>query len=169
MTLPEPIAGRPIVQVALVVRDLDAALTRYASVLGPSAWRCFTFGSAMHATVEYRGVPADFTVRLALNDSQPQVELVQPLEGRSVHHDWLEQRGEGLHHVGIVVDSVAEAVEAMAAAGHPVIQAGTGFGEDGDGAYAYFDVLPDLGLTVEVFEPPARLRGPAVAWPGDSS
>ena len=45
------------------------------------------------------------------------MELIQPLEGDSIHRDWLAERGEGLHHVGVVVPSIARAVESMAALG----------------------------------------------------
>jgi hypothetical protein len=151
---------RPIAQLAVVVRDLDAALDHYASVLPGRTWRCFTFSSARHTTVEYRGRPASFSVRLALDDRSPQLELVQPLDGDGVHHEWLGERGEGLHHVGIVVDSVADTVRQMTEAGYAVLQAGTGFGADGDGAYAYFDTIGALGLIVEAFEPPRTLGEP---------
>jgi catechol 2,3-dioxygenase-like lactoylglutathione lyase family enzyme len=158
--------ARPIVQVAVVVRDLDAALERYSTLLPGRTWRCFTFAAATHATAEYRGGPTTFAARLALDDGTPQVELVQPLAGESIHRDWLEERGEGIHHVGIVVDSVAEAVRQMADAGYPVVQGGTGFGAAGDGAYAYFDTTDSLGTIVEVFEPPASLGEPeAVVGP----
>ena len=43
-----------------------------------------------------------------------------------------------------------------------VIQSGSGFG---DGAYAYYDTERDLGLIVEAFEPPQRLRDPDYVWP----
>lgn len=162
--LAEAIAGRPVVQIGLVVRDLDVALERYAAVLGEGTWRCYSLSAATHATAEYKGGPTDFSVRLAFNDQSPHWELVQPLAGRSIHRDWLDEGGEGLHHLGITVESVADATKQMAQAGYPAIQAGTGFGADDDGSYAYFAALDGLGLLLEVFEPAARMRGPEVVW-----
>jgi catechol 2,3-dioxygenase-like lactoylglutathione lyase family enzyme len=161
----EAFAGRPIFQIAFVVADLEQGLERYSSVFGLERWRCYRFGASRHTSCEYRGGPTDFTARLALSDGLPQFELVEPGTGRSIHGDWLDERGQGFHHVGIVVDSVAEAVGQMARAGYPVIQAGSGFGAEGDGAYAYFDVH-DLGLVVEAVEPPATLGEPDFVWPG---
>lgn len=156
-----------IAQIAFVVSDIRAALGRYSRLLGPSSWRCYTFSASMHEQAEYHGVPAEFSALLALNDQSPQLELIQPLEGNSIHRDWLEEHGEGVHHVGVVVDSLAEEVAGMTEAGYPVIQSGSGFGAGGDGAYAYFDTAADLGVIVEAFEPPRSLPEPDFVWPGE--
>jgi methylmalonyl-CoA/ethylmalonyl-CoA epimerase len=157
--------GGRVVQVAIVVSDLDAALRRSAEIFGGDRWRCYTFGPfGQH---DYYGVPNRFSVRLALNDASPQVELIQPLEGQSIQRDWLEERGEGLHHIAVVVPSVAQAIEAMAELGYPLMQSGRGFGVggDGDGAYAYIDTTAALGLIVEAIEQPSSLPPPDAIWP----
>jgi catechol 2,3-dioxygenase-like lactoylglutathione lyase family enzyme len=159
--------GRPF-QIAFVVRDLDAALERYTRVLGGAPWRVFTFSAAIHREAAYRGRPTDFSVRLALNGTSPQYELIEPQRGPGVHQDWLDERGEGFHHVGVVVDSLEPAVERMTAAGYEAVQTGTGFGAAGDGTYAYFDTVRDLGFLVEAVEPvepPERRPDPDTVWP----
>ena len=72
------------------------------------------------------------------------MELIQPLEGASIHRDWLAERGEGLHHIGVVVPSVAQASEPWRRWATRSIQSGRGFGVggDGDGAFAYIDATP---------------------------
>lgn len=160
----EAILGGPIVQVALVVSDLDAALRRHDEIFGATRWRIHTFGP--HGRHEYYGRPTSFSLRLALNDESPQTELIQPLEGDSIHRDWLADGREGLHHVAFAVPSVAQAVESMAELGCPVMQAGTGFGArgDGDGAYAYIDATAALGVIVEPIEQPSSLPPPDAIW-----
>ena len=165
MSLPDPIAGGSIFQIAFVVESLTDALERYQTVLGPRSWRCYTFGARSHATCEYRGGPTDFSVQLALSDGSPQLELIEPVEGPSIHADWLDERGEGVHHLGVIVESVPRIVERMTAAGYEVVQAGSGFGEAGDGAYAYFDTWRDVGVSIEVVEPPDRLPNLDFVWP----
>jgi hypothetical protein len=64
----QAIAGRPIFQIAFVVRDFEQALERYSVVHGAAYWRCWTFGAEDH---EYRGHPTSFSSRLALNTSSP--------------------------------------------------------------------------------------------------
>jgi len=77
--------------------------------------------------------------------------------GPSIHADWLEQHGEGFHHVGYVVRSLDQTPAEMEAAGHPVIARIQPFGADGDGAAAYFDTADTLGFLVEAVEPPVRM------------
>src|SRR6516225_4358490 len=107
-----------VFQIAFVVRDLDAALERHTRVLGGAPWRCWTFSAAIHREAVYRGAPTDFSARLALNGTSPQFELIEPVRGPGVHQEWLERRGEGFHHLGVIVDSVAAASARMQAAGY---------------------------------------------------
>jgi hypothetical protein len=95
-----------------------------------------------------------------LNNRSPQFEVIQPLDGPSVHADWLEEHGDGFHHVGYVVRSLEQTTAEMEAAGHPAIARIHAFGADGDGAAAYFDTADALGFMVEAVEPPARMPPP---------
>jgi len=128
-------------------------------------------GAALHSARTSTGgpsteeVPTDFRARLALNDSEPQFELIQPLSGPGAHQEWLDTHGPGFHHVGIIVDSVATTTAEMNAAGYDTVMAGEGFGADGDGAYAYFDTTADLGFVIEAVEPPRAMPQPDFVWP----
>ncbi|HST25731.1 MAG TPA: VOC family protein [Gaiellaceae bacterium] len=161
----EALVGGELFQIAFVVRDLDAALERYTRILGGAPWRIFTFSAAIHREASYRGAATDFSVRLALNGTSPQCELIEPVRGAGVHAAWLEERGEGFHHVGVLVESVETTVERVAAAGFEAIQTGSGFGASGDGSYAYFDTAQELGFLVEAVEPPERMPDPDRIWP----
>jgi catechol 2,3-dioxygenase-like lactoylglutathione lyase family enzyme len=161
----EALVDGRLFQIAFVVRDLDEALVRYTQVLGGAPWRVFAFGGAIHREAAYRGAPTDFSVRLALNGTSPQYELIEPVRGPGVHGDWLVDRGEGFHHVGVLVESVDTASERMAAAGYEAVQTGSGFGADGDGRYAYFDTARALGFLVEAVEPPERMPDADSIWP----
>jgi catechol 2,3-dioxygenase-like lactoylglutathione lyase family enzyme len=155
-----PLVGGRVFQLAFVVADLDEALEQYTATLGGEPWRLFEISSSDFGSTTYRGWPAEFTCRLALNDASPQLELVQPVSGASAWDEWLRERGEGFHHFGVVVDSVDAVVERMGEAGHEPIQSGRGFGLDGDGAYAYFDMRGQSGWIVEAVEPPRRFLEP---------
>lgn len=161
----EILDGRPVDQIGIVVRDLERSLERYSRLWGGGPWRCYTYGPATVPTLTYRGEPGRFAVRLALGAGTPQLELLQPLEGPSIYHEWLEAHDEGLHHLGVFVDSIEEAVASMARAGYGVLQSGAGYGLDGDGGFAYFDTECDLGVVVEAIEVPQRRREPELVWP----
>jgi catechol 2,3-dioxygenase-like lactoylglutathione lyase family enzyme len=158
-------AGRPVGQVGIVVRDLDAALERYTREWGIAPWLCWTYGPETVPDLGYRGGPATYEMRIALCGNGPQVELVQPLQGPSIYHEWLDEHGEGLHHLGVHVPSLAEALDQMAGAGHEPVQWGRGYGERGDGGYAYFDVRPLLGIYLELIEIPKERIDPDSVYP----
>ena len=143
-------------QIAFVVRDLERAAREFDRKLSAGPWRGWVFGPQGQGR-EYRGLPAAWTLRLALNERSPQYELIQPLDGPSIHGEWLEEHGEGFHHVGYVVRSLAQTTAEMEAAGHPAIARIHSFGAAGDGAAAYYDTADTLGFLVEAVEPPSRM------------
>jgi methylmalonyl-CoA/ethylmalonyl-CoA epimerase len=159
------LGGRPVGQVGIIVRDLDRALERYSSLWGLGPWAGYLYGPATVPTLTYRGGPGRYSMRIALTGQSPQVELLEPLEGPSIYHEWLETRPEGLHHVGVYVESLPSALETMEAAGYDLLQSGSGYGLDGDGGYAYFDTVRDFGIIVEALEVPRRRRKPDFTWP----
>ncbi len=144
------VLGLDVAQVALVVRDLDAALASWTA-LGYGPWRVYQYGDNLKRR-RYRGGDGSFAMLLAVSDGSPQLELVQPLTGPSIYEDWLTERGEGLHHVGLVVeDDFDAAVQRLVDAGFPVIQAGD-FGPNHDGRFSYHDTQAALGLIVELVQ-----------------
>jgi hypothetical protein len=161
----EALAGRPVIQIGILVRELDRSMAAYSTLWGVGPWRVYTYGPKLLASQIYLGQPAEFSMALALAGGKPQLELIQPLEGPSVYTEWLERRGEGLHHLAVEVDSLEAVIREMEAAGYPMIQSGLGFGPDGDGGFAYFDTADELGLIVEAIEDAARIREPERVYP----
>jgi len=141
------------------VRDLERAARDFDTRLAAGPWRGWVFGPQGEGR-EYRGAPAEWTLRLALNGRSPQFELIEPLTGPSIHADWLAERGEGFHHVAYAVESLATVTAEMEAAGHPAIARIHSFGAAGDGDAAYYDTADALGFLVEAVEPPGRMPAP---------
>jgi hypothetical protein len=113
----------------------------------------------------YRDQHSQFSVRIAMNGASPQIELLQPLEGPSIYHEWLDRHGECLHHLAVYVESLDDAIESMTRAGYGPIQLGRGMGADGDGGFAYFDTERDFDLVLEAIEVPVRRREPELVIP----
>jgi methylmalonyl-CoA/ethylmalonyl-CoA epimerase len=148
-------------QVAFVVNDLAGAARDFDEMLGAGPWRGYVFDAGSVQGCTYRGEPAAWSSRLVLNDDRPQFELIEPVTGPSVHADWLSARGAGFHHLGYVVESIAETTAQMTVAGFPAIQTGHSFGADRDGVFAYYDTADALGFMIEAVEPPGALPEPA--------
>ena len=161
----DTLVGRPVGQIGIVVRDLESACRRYSALWQCGPWRVYTYGPAILAHQRYRGEPSSFSVRIALNPTSPQLELLQPLEGPSTYDEWLDRRGEGLHPLAVFVEDADEAISSFGAAGYEVLQEGRGFGAGGDGAFVYFDTEHDLGYLLEVVERPKSRREPELLIP----
>lgn len=97
---PEPL---PISQIAIVVADMDDALERYHRTLGWGPWNVYRHEPPTLHDTYLHGEPADYTMIGAETHVGPiVVELLQPLEGPSIYKEWLEEHGEGLHHIAVM-------------------------------------------------------------------
>ena len=155
---------RPVGQVGIVVRDVGEAVERYRRLWGARRWVQYTYGPELLRAQTFRGEASRSSIRLALCGEGPQLELIQPVTGPGTHAEWLEARGEGVHHLGFHVPSIEDAIREMTALGWAPIQTGLGTGAGGDGGFAYFDTTSDLGLIVEAIEVPTQRRTPERVW-----
>ena len=93
------------------------------------------------------------------------LELVQPLEGRSIWQEYLDARGPSLHHVAIYVDDFAPAAGEMDSRGWSAVQTGAGFGRSRDGEFAYYEHPLAVGIIVEVVRPPTERFAAELTYP----
>ena len=149
-TLEAPPEPYPISQIAIVVWDLDAALERYHRALGWGPWNIYRHEppSLHHTTL--RGEDVEYSMLGAECHVGPvDVELLQPLEGPSIYREWLEQRGEGLHHIACMKHTPEESdavKERFTAAGAPPLMGGR-IGETIE--FYYLDTEPLLKVIIE--------------------
>ncbi len=152
--------GRPG-QVAFIVPTIGEGIRMWgASGHTQAGWKVWTYGPDMVSNMTYRGCRSDHSMILAMSGVDPQIELIQPLDGPSIYHDWIRERGHGFHHFGLYVDDVDAVTPSMEDAGYPMVQSGRGMGADGSGAYAYFDTTDRLGIYLEAIEVPVLRRPP---------
>lgn len=154
----------PVGQVGIVVPDIRAAVDAYGRLFGVEDWLRYTYGPPFVPELRYRGECAAFTMHVALGGDDPQIELIQPLTGPSIYDEFLERHPPGIHHLGVFVESLDDAITTMKAQGYDVLQLGRGYGLDGDGGFAYFDTAHDHHTTIEAIERPLRRRAPLTEW-----
>jgi methylmalonyl-CoA epimerase len=137
----EPRIG-PIHHIAIVVRSIDASLPRYRALfnLAPEA--------------EPR-VFASQRVRLCFLPTGPdpaaRIELVEPIDVESGVARFLDERGEGMHHVCFVTDDLPATLEALAAAEAELIDTEPRQGAHGTVAFIHPRTLN--GVLWELLEP----------------
>lgn len=153
-----------ITQIGIVVRDLEAGMEKYRRLLGVGPWRVHT-SSAPPIRCSYRGEPIQYEARIANAQAGPiLVELIQPISGASTYQDFLEEHGEGVHHIAVDVPNMDEASAPLKEQGIEILQSGDGTGASRDGRYAYLDTEAALGTLLELRQPPTQ-RGPQTTYP----
>jgi len=91
----------PIDQVGFVVTDLDAAMARYGPLFGP-----FTRMDGSVSEANYRGKIESVVLDIGFGHSgEIEIEFIEWKSGFSPHREFIENGGEGLHHLRYRVDS----------------------------------------------------------------
>jgi catechol 2,3-dioxygenase-like lactoylglutathione lyase family enzyme len=157
--------GRVFDQVGIVVRDMHATLEFFTKTLRIGPWRVYSHGPGLEARMW--GRPAAWEVWLAFSpwDTQPQIELIQPVSGDSLHHRFLAERGEGIQHFGMRPADYDTAYRTLVDEGFECAQETSGYGKLRDGRNAYFDTRPLLfGAMLELMSPPSVRPDPLEEW-----
>ncbi len=133
-------------QIGVVVKSIDETIEYYRKTFGfgPFEIREVEFPDATYygKIAGYRGKRAFF------NLGPIEIELIELKGGKTIHEDFLREKGEGLHHIAFRVKNLEEARKKAEKAGLKVIQ---GFARPEDGAgYAYLDTDKVGGVIFEL-------------------
>jgi len=145
-TSPAKIRVKRISQMAIVVKDIPTVVKNYWNILGIGPWLIFPWEAPHIYNRQYHEKPAWAKEKIALAETENvQFEPVQPIVGDSIYQDFIEEHGEGLHHLQFIVDEVDElndvdeAVEILSKEGFHCLQRAN-IGDTG--AFAYIDMKP---------------------------
>ena len=139
-------------QVGFIVRDVETAKRKWAAFLGVDVPETQPVGDYSVTQTTFMGQPApEASCLMAFFDVGPglQLELIQPNEAPSTWRNFLNEHGEGMHHIAFQVQDSARQVANAEAAGLKLVQHGV-YG-DGGGEYNYLDA-PELKCIVELLE-----------------
>lgn len=145
----ENLGSTTVVQVAIVVRDIEAKARAWAEILGVPVPDVRLTDPAATSHAEYRGQPTPARAKLAFfNLGQVSLELIEPVDGPSTWRDQLDKHGESLHHIAFRIKGMKERVAYLEGKGIPLVQRG----EYKGGRYAYLDGIAQLGAVLELLE-----------------
>lgn len=147
-------------QICMVVPNIEEAVAAQLAIADSGPFSVWTYPEGFFKRLRYRGADSPFTLRIALNESAPQIEFVEPLEGPSVFHEHVEEVGYGLHHFAYKVVDIVPVRERMEAAGFEAVQETSGWGVDDDGFALHFDTREAYGCWTEVTQPARERRAP---------
>jgi len=138
-----------VCQVGLIVRDIDRSAEAYSHIFGLPKPEIIITDEPESAHTRFRGEPTSARAKLAFFQmGQVSLELIEPIGGPSTWQEFLDERGEGVHHIAFVVKDTDAAVEFLGEKGIGVIQQGDYTG----GRYTYVDSFPTLGVILELLE-----------------
>jgi methylmalonyl-CoA/ethylmalonyl-CoA epimerase len=122
-------------QIGVVVRSVDATARAFGVFLGEDAFSVVE-GEAPAILADGREI--NIHGKLAFAHLGPiQIELIEIIEGESVHVEFLKKNGEGIHHLGRYTGAFDRDIEKFRKLGVRVLQQGKGMRR-----YAYLDTKP---------------------------
>jgi catechol 2,3-dioxygenase-like lactoylglutathione lyase family enzyme len=110
--------------VGIVVKDIEKTIEHLeASGIGPfgmsegdEKWFSVPFKGELH------GKPAEWTVKISSTRvGDIEIELLEPSGGESVLQEFLDEHGEGVHHIAYLSDNVKADMEKAVARGEELL------------------------------------------------
>jgi methylmalonyl-CoA/ethylmalonyl-CoA epimerase len=132
--------------VCIVVHDIQKSMAYYESVgIGP--W--YSWGSFSEFTeLDVEDVEAqNETTYMCADIDNIQIQLCQPSIRKTPKRKFLDEHGEGVFHLGFVVDDVDRSEAAGCDAGLTVFERGRRTDRSG---FSYFDTAKQAGVTLEI-------------------
>ena len=159
-----------LVQICVVVRDLDVTMKNYVEIAGIGPWAVYDFGPPDVTNILVRGKPANFRVKLALTWTKDRMwEIIQPVDGPSPYQEFIDRRGEGMHHTLVqhAGHKFDEAVAHFRAQGCETLMTFEFRGI----RFAFIDATEQLKMYIEILDrpggstlPPKRPATPPAYW-----
>jgi methylmalonyl-CoA/ethylmalonyl-CoA epimerase len=135
-------------QICEVSWDLDKTIERYWNYFGFGPWYIWDFLPPDLHSYYYKGARVEAGFRIALAQIGPiQYEITQPLFGLGIHRDFLEKKGEGVHHLKMYFEDIPKTKEMFAKMGIYVLQEARYKEEDW---HVFFDTEKQFGVIWEI-------------------
>lgn len=100
-----------ISQIGLVVSDVKKTIDRYIATENIGPWSLKKISSASGASLTLNGKEntSEFSFTTAtVQIGEIELELIEPGAGESIYRDFLERKGEGLHHLRVHTDTAGD-------------------------------------------------------------
>jgi methylmalonyl-CoA/ethylmalonyl-CoA epimerase len=144
-----PPSAQKINQFAFAVHDLKPVSAFWEKMgFAPMA-----FNQGNLSDLHYRGNPVSIQQAFGWQRGRKvPYEWLQPLNKPNVFDDHMNERGEGIHHLGLPVKDMEKAIGAWKSMGFQVAQSGAWgeAGKKGSGRFAYMDTEAIGGIMIEL-------------------
>lgn len=135
-------------QIGIVVKSVDETIKYFKDAFG---FGPFEVKYVDYSDATYHGERAGYRGKRGFFHMGPiEIELVELIDGQTIHEEFLKQHGEGLHHIGFEVKNLSEAKKNAEKAGFKVTQ---GFSRGDGSGFAYLDSDKVGGVIMELIQP----------------
>lgn len=133
-------------QVGVVVKSVDETVKYLKEIIGISG--PIEFRDVNYPTATYYGQTAGYRGKRAFFNIGPvNFELIELVDGKTIHESFLQEKGEGLHHVGFEVKDLKKSIEDAEKRGLKVIQS---FIREDESGFAYLNTDKVGGIIFEL-------------------
>ncbi len=142
-----------LTQVGFIVKDIEESKKKFAEFFGVKVPMHIDGGKYEVTGTKVMGEPApDANCYMAFFDAGPniQIELIQPNGVKSTWQGFLDEHGEGIHHIAFQIKGMDSKVLLCENFGMKCLQRGKY--SDGSGEYTYMDAKNDLKCIIELLE-----------------
>lgn len=142
-----------LAQVGFIVRDIETTKKVFAEFFGVPVPPTYDGGAYEITGTTVNNEPAPYAnCYMAFFDAgtHTQIELIQPNGVKSTWQDFLDEHGEGIHHIAFQINDMNLKIKNCEGFGMSCVQRGK-YG-DGGGEYAYMDAHKDMKCLVELLE-----------------
>ncbi len=142
----DPITLPQQLHIGVVVKDMDRTIQHLSTTFGIGPW---DIKERRYPEEQVAVGKGPFSYRVAFAALGPiELELIEVLEGSTIHADFLNTRGEGIHHIGFRVSDLQKKVTALQQQGIGVLQSAF----RPESRYVYMDPTELGGIMFEFVE-----------------
>ncbi|XEC93562.1 VOC family protein [Paenibacillus tarimensis] len=140
---------KTITQIGILVNDIEKVSRAYADFFGIEQPKILITAPVEEAQTEYRGSPTPARAKLAFFDmGSLQLELIEPDHHPSTWREYLDEHGEGPHHIAFFIEGMKEKITLLEGKQMALLQKGEYTG----GRYAYMDSMNEFKVIIELLE-----------------
>jgi methylmalonyl-CoA/ethylmalonyl-CoA epimerase len=130
-----------------VVNNVDDTVKYFEEEFG---FGPFEIRQVSYPTATYYGETAGYRGKRGFfNLGSIQIELIELVDGKTIHEDFLKEHGEGIHHIGFAVEDLEQSKQNAAKAGFSITQ---GYSRPDGTGFAYLNTEKTGGVIFELIQ-----------------
>ena len=145
--VPDSLNTKVVTQIGIVVNDINETSKAYADLFGIEKPEISETEGYSKTNATFKGERTDARAKLAfINLENITIELIEPIGKPSTWQKFLDNHGEGVHHIAFQIEDREKTIAMFESKGGELIQQGDFTG----GSYSYIDSRENLKTIIEL-------------------